>query len=104
MRVRGDKAVQLRRLPPGAPLSTVIIPSLLGEPVTADEAGAAFFRVALEAVEALGLVEASDGGVRAFVQLFPFEGLILASDRFDALEATGASADYVGNVNPSRSP
>ena len=101
MRVRGDKAVQVRRLAPGEPLSTVITLFLLGEPVTTDEAAAAFFPVALDAVEGLGLAETRDGEVRALVQLFPFEGLILASDRFDALEAPGASAEYVGNVNPT---
>ena len=101
MRVRGDKAVQLRRLAPGEPLSTVITLFLLGEPVTVEAAAAAFFPVALEAVEGLGLAETSGGEVRALVQLFPFEGLVLASDRFDALEEPGASADYVGNVNPT---
>ncbi|MGZ4463594.1 MAG: DUF7059 domain-containing protein, partial [Gaiellaceae bacterium] len=95
MRVRGDKAVQLRRLAAGEPLSTVITLFLLGEPVTVDAAAAAFFPVALEAVEGLGLAETSGGEVRALVQLFPFEGLVLASDRFDALEEPGASADYV---------
>lgn len=101
MRVRGDKAVQLRRLSPGEPLSTVITLFLLGEPVTTDAAAAAFFPVALEAVEGLGLVEARDGEVRALVQLFPFEGLVLASDRFDELEAPDARSDYVGSVNPT---
>ncbi|HVN60654.1 MAG TPA: methyltransferase [Gaiellaceae bacterium] len=101
MRVRGDKAVQLRRLAPGEPLSTVITLFLLGEPVTAEAAAAAFFPVALEAVEGLGLAARNGGEVRALVQLFPFEGLVLASDRYDALEEPGASADYVGNVNPT---
>ncbi len=101
MRVRGDKAVQQRRLPPGEALSTAITLFLLGESVAVDEAAAAFFPVALEAVERLGLVQTVDGEVRALVQLFPFEGLALASDRFDALEAPGASSDYVGSVNPT---
>lgn len=98
MRLRGDRAVQLRRLPPDAPLSTVIKLFLLGVPVAVGEVAAA---LPLDDLERLGLAERAGGDVVALVQLFPYEGLILASDRHDALELDGGSADYVGSVNPT---
>lgn len=101
MRLRGDRAVQVRRLPPNTSLSTIIKLFLLGVPVEVEEAAKALAPAALEAVEQMGLVERSGREVGSLVQLFPYEGLILASDRFDALDAPGASADYVGNVNPT---
>lgn len=98
--LRLDLPLYLRRLAEPRPLHTLIKLFGLFDPVAARDAEAAFAPVALEAVEAMGLVERRGGEIVPRVGLSAFEGLLLAHDRYDAAEPV-VPRDHVLGINPA---
>ncbi len=95
-----DIPVHLRRLPAGAPLSTLIKLFLLQLAVPIDEARRALAPLALDRLERMGLVESSGSEVRGRVRMLPYEGLLVASDRRPSPEDPAMPADWVTGIDP----
>ncbi len=96
-----DIPVNARRLTPGSPLSTLIALFLLGLTVEPEPARQAFAPLSLDRLDRLGLVESTAEGIRALVELFPYQNLILACDRKAELTAGHETLQVVGGVTVS---
>ncbi|MBI4329215.1 MAG: class I SAM-dependent methyltransferase [Chloroflexi bacterium] len=96
----GNEPVSLRPLAEGGQLATLIKLFLLGVAVDATEAARWLQPLELDRLEAMGLLERAPKGVRSPVQLFPYRGVVLASDRYKA-GAPGADPYFVLPVNPT---
>ena len=94
-----DLPLYLRRLAAPRPLHTLIKLFALHTAVPEEEAGAAFGRLPIEDLAALGLVELAEGQVRPLVALEVAEGLILARDRPDPV-TFAVQPDHVLGVSP----
>jgi Methyltransferase small domain len=69
-----------RRLSGVEPLGTILKLLVLDSPVPVDDARRAFAPLALERLEALGILETGGGEARARVRLVPHDELLIASD------------------------
>jgi hypothetical protein len=92
-----ERPVNLRRIAErGTPaLQSLIRLFLLDSPVDPDEAARAFAPTTLEALEALGVVEQSDGGIHGLVRVIPHGDIVVASD----LPTADAQADHVAGLH-----
>jgi methylase of polypeptide subunit release factors len=95
-----DIPVYLRRLVPAAPISTLIGLFVLGVSVSPDEARKALAPLTVDQLEAMGLVETQDAGIRGAVRLLPHEDLVIACDRRPDREGEGLTPDWVTGLDP----
>jgi len=92
----------VRRLEPG-PLATLIKLFLLDTTVPSAEAAAVLDPIALERVEALGILRSEQGRTRATVNLYPSPGdLIVASDQYEGVNGAGRADHVLGLSISSR--
>lgn len=96
---RTDLPVHLRRLPEDAPLGTLIRLFLLGRTVSSARAAAALAPVSVASLEAIGLLESADGGVRARARIVPHGRLLITCDRDPALDPGPPDPSYVTGLN-----
>jgi len=95
-----DIPLLLRRTDRGTPQDTLIRLFLIGTPVDADAAQKAVSPMKLEDWVRLGLLEVRGPSLIAAVQLVPFQGLMLAHDRPQQVQA-GLAPDYVMGIGSS---
>ena len=91
-----ERPLQRRRLAERGALGTIATLFALDATVPADEARHALAPLALERLEALGLLELAGGKASARVRLLPHNDLLLVSDRVDA--ASPQPRDHVAGV------
>jgi methylase of polypeptide subunit release factors len=94
--------LQLRLLPPGERLSTLVALFYLGVSVPTADAEAALAPLALERLAAMGLVETGAAETRALVDLVPTEELLVASDRFEGGSFAEDREEVLGLTPPTR--
>ena len=95
-----DRPIVARQLKGEPRLRTLARLFLLNEPFSDDEAAAAVAPVALDRLEALGVLRRSEGGVEATIRLVPFEELVFACDRVE-MEYEEDKTEFVAPLNPS---
>jgi hypothetical protein len=93
--------VHERRLIPDNQLSTLIGLFLLGLTVDTDQAGRVLGALPLRRLERLGLLESTVAGIRARVELFPYQSMVLACDRKRLPGEAQEDRDYVLGMSPS---
>ena len=93
--------VHEKRLTPDNQLSTLIGLFLLGLTVDHDQAGRVLGELALGRFEQLGLLESTAAGFRPTVELFPYQGMVLACDRKRLPGEAPEAPDYVYGTSPS---
>lgn len=96
-----DIPVHERRLIPDNQLSTLIGLFLLGLTVDADQAGRVLGALPLRRLAQLGVLESTGAGIRAVVELFPYQGMVLACDRKRLPGDVQEDRDYVLGLSPS---
>jgi methylase of polypeptide subunit release factors len=96
--LQADTPLYLRRLPEGAPLSTLIKLFLLGLPVDLEEANAAFQPLTVERVANMGILQLDSVSAEANVRLTTYDGLWFMGDRFEE-GSLNPSMDYVTGVH-----
>jgi methylase of polypeptide subunit release factors len=93
-----DVPVHLRRLVAGTPVETAIRCFFLGVPVDPAVLEQALKPLRVDDLEALGVVEAVESGVRATVRIVPQGDLLLAGNRYPDETAAGGPANYVATI------
>lgn len=96
-----DIPIHERRLTSSSPISTLVALFLLGLTVDPEKATQALAPLRLGRLEELGLVEPTSGGIRALVELFPYQNLVLACDRKRGPDDGDEGRDFVYGMSPS---
>jgi methylase of polypeptide subunit release factors len=96
-----DRPIVVRQLKAAPRLAPLVHLFLLNLALPEEEARAALAPLALEQLEAVGLLKRrEDGQIDASVRFVPHEDLLFACDLFE-LEAAGEDPEYVAPINPS---